>query len=355
MSSLLSQSSSSGIIDAIGDTPLVELQSLSNLTKRRIFGKCEFLNPGRSVKDRPALKMVETAERQGLLKPGYTLVEGTGGNTGVGLALVCAAKGYKCIFAMPKSIAKEKINSMKRYGASVLLCDSVPFTDRNHYFHVAAKLGEKPNHFFTNQFENLNNGDSHYHTTGPEIYKALDGKVNGFICAAGTGGTINGVSRFLKSRNKDVVVYLADCAGSGMYDYLENNKQNMYTDNLIPQTKFIKRSDGSSITEGIGIGRLTANFLNAEIDGAIKVSDVEAVEMAYHLLRNDGVYIGPSASLNVVGAVKLAKTLPEGSNVVTILCDSGDRYKSKLFNHKWLKEKELEPTITGNNIDFVSS
>jgi cysteine synthase len=354
MTSLSSGSFSNGIVDAIGDTPLIELKSLSKLTGRKIFGKCEFLNPGGSVKDRPALRMVEEAEQKGLLKPGYTLVEGTGGNTGVGLALVCAAKGYKCIFAMPKSIAEEKINSMKRYGAEVLLCESVPFTDKRHYFHVAAKLGEKPNYFFTNQFENLSNGDSHFHTTGPEIYKALGGKVNGFICAAGTGGTINGVSRYLKSKNKETIVYLADCVGSGMFDYLTTDKKNVYADELLPNTTFIKRSEGSSVTEGIGIGRLTLNFLNAEIDGAFQVSDVEAIEMAYHLLRNDGVYIGPSASLNVVGAVKLAKTLPEGSSVVTILCDGGDRYKSKIWNEKWLKEKALIPEVTGNTIDFVT-
>eukprot|EP00944_MAST-04C_sp_MAST-4C-sp1_P004542 g4542.t1 len=343
----------SGIVSAVGNTPLVELKSLSTITGRKIWGKCEMLNPGGSVKDRPALRMVEEAERQGLLKPGYTLVEGTGGNTGVGLALVCAAKGYKCTFAMPKSIAQEKINSMKRYGATVILCDSVPFTDKNHYFHVAAELGKKPGYFFTNQFENLNNGNSHFDTTGPEIYQALDGKVDGFVCAAGTGGTINGVSKFLKSKNKNTTVYLADCVGSGMFDYLKSNKQNMYTDDRLPGTKFIQRSEGSSITEGIGIGRLTQNFLNANIDDAIQVSDKEAVEMAYHLLRNDGVYIGPSAALNVVGAVKLARLLAEGANVVTILCDGGDRYKSKLYNQEWLKEKGLTPQNEGNNLDFM--
>ena len=212
---------------------------------------------------------------------------------------------------------------------------------------------ERSQDFFTNQFENLNNGNAHFDTTGPEIYQALNGKVDGFVCAAGTGGTINGVSKFLKSRNKNTTVYLADCVGSGMFDYLKSNKQNMYTDDRLPGTKFIQRSEGSSITEGIGIGRLTQNFLNANIDDAIQVSDKEAVEMAYHLLRNDGVYIGPSAALNVVGAVKLARLLAEGANVVTILCDGGDRYKSKLYNQEWLKEKGLTPQNEGNNLDFM--
>jgi cysteine synthase A len=242
---------------------------------------------------------------------------------------------------------------MKIYGAEVKLCESVPFTDQGHYFHVAEKLGEQDGFFFPNQFENLNNGDSHFETTGPEIFDALNGKVEGFICSAGTGGTISGISRYLKSKNSETKAFLCDPCGSGLFDYVTKDKANQYQEESLPNTTFIRRSEGSSVTEGIGIGRLTANFGSAKLDGAVFCTDIEAVEMAYYLLRNDGINVGPSAALNVCGAVKLARQLPEGSNVVTILCDGGARYSSKLFNEEWLKEKGLVPTQSGDDIGFV--
>ena len=341
------------ILSAIGNTPLIEIKSLTKiLNGSKIFGKCEHLNPGGSVKDRPALRMIEEAEKQGLLKPGYTICEGTGGNTGVGLAMIAAAKGYKAIFAMPESISKEKIDSMKLYGAEVLLCKSVPFTDQEHYFHVAAKLGKEAKCFFTNQFENLANGASHYENTAPEIYRALDGKVDGFATSCGTGGTVNGCSRYFKEQNDKIQVYVIDPLGSGLFDYI-NEKNNTYKENSLPNTTFIKRSEGTTISEGIGIDRLTENFKAANVDGAFQVTDQEAIEMAYHLLRNDGIFVGPSAALNVCGAVKLARKLKPGSNIVTILCDVGSNYNSKIFDSSWLKEKDLEPKVTDSSINFV--
>jgi cysteine synthase len=341
------------ILSAIGNTPLVEIKSLSAALGRKIFGKCEMMNPGGSVKDRPALRMITEAENAGLLKPGDTIVEGTGGNTGVGLALVAAAKGYKAIMAMPASIAREKIDSMKVYGAQVKLCQSAPFTSMDHYFHVAKTLGEKDGFFFCNQFENLNNSAAHFETTGPEIFSALQGNIDGFVCSAGTGGTISGISRYLKAQDERIQCYLIDPVGSGLFDYVTTDKGNVYTDSQLPSTTFIKRSEGDSMTEGIGIGRVTKNFSTSAIDGAFRGTDREAVEMAYYLLQHDGIFLGPSASLNVVGAVKLARTLPAGSSVVTIFCDGGANYRSKLYNEEWLKEKELLPQEAGKGLDFV--
>ncbi|GAB5360611.1 hypothetical protein AAMO2058_000642200 [Amorphochlora amoebiformis] len=332
-----------GILAAVGNTPLIELQSLSKSTGCRILAKCEHLNPGGSVKDRAALWMIEEAERKGLLPPEGTVCEGTGGNTGVGLAMVAAAKGYKSVMAMPRTIAKEKIDAMKIFGAQVILTPSVPFTDNRHYFHTARRVAEEtPGGFFTNQFENLANMRSHIEGTGPEIWSQAQEKVDGFICSAGTGGTISGVSQFLKSVNPNVAVYLIDPPGSGLKDYINGGP---YTEQLVAgtPTHFIKRSNGSSITEGIGIGRLTANFVQAKIDGVFQGSDEEAVEMAFHLKEVDGVLVGPSAALNAVGAVKLARKLGPGNTVVTVLCDSGDRYKSKLFNDSWIKAKGFSP------------
>ena len=342
------------ILEAIGNTPLIEIKSLTKILDNgtKIFGKCENLNPGGSVKDRPALKIITEAEKMGLLKPGDTICEGTGGNTGVGLAMIAAAKGYKAIFAMPESVSKEKINSMKLYGAEVILCENVPFTDQRHYFHVAKEMGKLPGYFFTNQFENLDNSQSHYETTAPEIFKALKGNIHGFVASAGTGGTISGCSRYLKEKNAEIKIYVVDPLGSGLFQYV-NEKNNTYKENVFPDTTFITRSDGSSVTEGIGIDRITANYKAANVDAAFQVTDQEAVEMAYHLVRNDGIFVGPSASLNVCGAVKLARKMKPGSNIVTILCDTGANYNSKIFDTSWLKEKGLEPIVKGNNIDFV--
>jgi cysteine synthase A len=352
------------VVDAIGNTPLIELKSLSKATGCRIFAKCEHMNPGGSIKDRAAKWLIEEAERKGELKPGDTICEGTGGNTGIGLAIVANAKGYKTIFAMPKSIAKEKIDTMKTYGATTILTPGVPFSDERHYFHVAAKLAaENEGYFFTNQFENLSNSQAHFESTAPEMYQQLEGKLDGFVCAAGTGGTIGGISAYLKEQSPAIQCYVIDPPGSGLKDLVESgvykegpspssNNTNYAGDKSV---KYIERSPGSSMTEGIGIDRMTANFERSIslLDGALTGTDREAVEMAYYLMRNEGLCIGPSAALNVVGAVKLGRKLGPGKAVATVICDGGDRYRSKLFSQQWLEEKGLVPTAQGSGLDFI--
>ena len=346
-----------GVLAAIGSTPLIELKSLSELTGSRILVKCEHLNPGGSVKDRAALHIIEAAEKSGALRRGVhdTIIEGTGGNTGIGLALVASAKGYKTIFAMPASLAEEKINTMKTLGAEVILTPGVPFSDPRHYFHVAAKkAAESRNIFFTNQFENTANAMAHYQGTAPEIWEQTGGgKIDGFVCSSGTGGTIGGISKYLKERNPLIQCYLIDCEGSALHPYVEqgvgyidrgkspSSGKTSYPGDLVVQ--YMERSPGSSICEGIGIDRKTSNFGLSMIDGAMKGSDQEAVEMAYFLKEKEGVFVGPSAALNVVGAVKLARRLGPGHTVVSILCDGGDRYRSKIWSDAWLKEKGLTP------------
>jgi cysteine synthase A len=337
------------ICSAIGRTPLVELRSLGHRLGRRVWAKCEQLNPGGSVKDRVALSVVLEAEARGRLRPGDTVVEGTGGNTGVGLALVCAARGYRCHLVMPDSIAREKIDAMQLYGASVQLVPAVPFSNTEHYAHISQRLGQQPGWFCTNQFETDANWRAHFGGTGPEIAAALPA-VDGFVCSCGTGGTLSGVSQFLKQRGR-TSVWLVDPEGSGLFEAVAStrveavggldNASNAYRVAEMPGTTFLRRSEGSSITEGIGIDRVTANFRRCVLDGALSATDAEVVRMAYWLLRNDGVFVGPSAALNVVGAVKLARALPEGSNVVTILCDTGAYYRSKLFSRPWLEAKGL--------------
>ena len=350
-----------GVLAAVGNTPLIELRSLSAATGCRILAKCEHLNPGGSVKDRAALWMIEDAERKGALRPGGTVCEGTGGNTGVGLALVAAAKGYAAVMAMPATIAQEKINAMRVLGARVVLCPGVPFTDARHYFHRAAAIAaETDNAIFTNQFDNLANMRCHLEGTAPEIWRQSGGKVDGFVCAAGTGGTIAGCSAFLKSANPACACYVIDPPGSALFDFVtrrlkgEDTRAKEATPVGVPTT-FIPRSEGNSVTEGIGIGRVTANFSNARLDGALSGTDREAIEMAYHLIEHDGVFVGPSAALNAVGAVKLARKLGPGHTVVTVLCDGGARYRSKMYTASWLAERGLTPRASGGfgNVDFV--
>lgn len=332
-----------GVLSAIGNTPLIELRSLSAATGCRVLAKCEHLNPGGSVKDRAALWMIEAAEESGAIRPSdgdnVVVCEGTGGNTGVGLALVCAAKGYRSIMAMPASIAREKIEAMQTFGAEILPCPSVPFTDNRHYYHTARRAAEAhPGGVFLNQFENEANFRSHLEGTAPEIWAQAGGRVDGFVCAAGTGGTISGVSQFLKAVNPSVAVFLIDPPGSGLRDFVRGapaREEKVEGDRV----RFIQRSPGSSVTEGIGIGRVTANFARAVVDGAFEGSDEEALQMGYHLKEADGVYVGPSAALNAVGAVKLARKLGPGHTIVTVLCDSGTRYKSKMYNKDWLQAK----------------
>ena len=330
-----------GLLETIGNTPLVELRSLSRATGCRILAKCEHMGPGGSVKDRPAALIITELERRGLLVPrdareaagderAFTIVEGTGGNTGVGMALVAAARGYKCVLTMPSNTAQAKVDVARAFGAEVIVCPMVPFSDARHYYHVAERLSrELPNAVWGNQFEGLDNSEAHFRTTGPEIWKQSGKDVDGLVLAAGTGGTMGGLSRFLRSVNPRLAVWLIDPPGSSLAHFVE-------TGEMAPAA-------GSTITEGIGIARLTANFASsAKIDGAFRGTNEEAVAMSYYLLRREGIFVGPSAALNVAGAVKLARKLGPGHTVVTVLCDGGARYMSKLYSPEWLKEQGLE-------------
>jgi cysteine synthase A len=330
-----------GLLETIGNTPLVGLRSLSQATGCRILAKCEHMGPGGSVKDRPAAHIITELERRGQLVPReardaagdartFTIVEGTGGNTGVGMALVAAARGYKAVFTMPSNVAQSKIDVARAFGAEVIVCPMVPFSDARHYYHVAERLSrELPNAVWGNQFEGLDNSESHFRTTGPEIWRQAGKDVDGLVVAAGTGGTMGGLSRFLRSVNPRLAVWLIDPPGSSLAHYVE-------TGEMAPAA-------GSTVTEGIGIGRLTANFASsAKIDGAFRGSNEEATAMCYYLLRREGIFVGPSAALNVVGAVKLARKLGPGHTVVTVLCDGGSRYMDKMYSPEWLKAQGLE-------------
>lgn len=325
----------------VGNTPLIYLKSLSEATGCNIYGKAEFMNPSGSVKDRAAKQMVHEAESAGLLKSGGTIIEGTGGNTGIALAAIGTSKGYKVILCMPNIIAKEKVQLAERFGAQVYLQPLVPFTNDENYAKKAASLGKTtPNSIHTDQFENLANYRAHFTTTGPEIWRQTDGRVDAFITSAGTGGTLAGISSFLKqASNGRVKCYLIDPLGSILYNFVENGR-------MVAQ--------GSSEIEGIGIGRITANFKQGELDGAVRGTDIEAINMAYYMMRNEGLCLGPSAALNCVGAVKAARKLGPGHTVVTILCDSGERYSSKIYNDEWLAKHNLMPTSTsGKDVAFV--
>lgn len=313
---------------AVGKTPLIRIESLSQLTGCEIYGKAEFLNPGGSVKDRAALGIIQDAENKGLLKPNDTIYEGTAGNTGIGLATIAAERGYACTIVMPDNQAPEKFQTLQALGAKVLAVPPVPFANPNHFYHTAKRLAEEtPHSFWANQFENTANSDYHLQTTGPEIWQATQGQIDYFVSATGTGGTISGVSRYLKSQSEAIKVVLVDPDGSGMHSYFKSGEI---------------RSTGSSVTEGIGIMRLTANFKLARIDEAMQVNDQQMIEMLYHLARHDGLLVGTSAALNVFAAYQIAKKHQGQKKViVTVLCDSALRYQSRLFNPAWLKEKNL--------------
>ena len=329
------------VTEAVGGTPLIYLRSLSEATGCHIYGKAEYMNPAGSVKDRAAKLMIQEAEKSGKLKPGGTIVEGTGGNTGIALAAFGAAKGYKVILAVPNIIAKEKIASAERYGAKVLLQPLVPFANPENYARKAESLAkELPNAVFTNQFENLANFRAHFATTGPEIWEQTNGQVDAFVTSAGTGGTLAGVSCFLKQISSGrIKCFLIDPMGSILYNYVETGRT---------------VAEGNSEIEGIGIGRITSNFSQGELDGALRGTDLEAVNMAYFLMRNEGLCLGPSAALNVVGAVKMARHIGPGKVIVTILCDSGERYASKIYNDEWLDKQKLRPTVTsGKDLAFI--
>ncbi len=321
-----------GLADAIGNTPLIRLNHFSELTGCEILGKAEFMNPGGSVKDRAARAIIEDAERSGRLLPGGTVVEGTAGNTGIGLAHICNVRGYRLVIVMPDNQSPEKYQTIETLGAEVLRVKTVPYSDPNHYQKVARRLAEEiPGAVWANQFDNTANRDTHEQTTGPEIWAQTDGRIDAFVTATGTGGTLGGVSRFLKRqtnhRGRKPLALLADPQGSSLYHWLRDGE--------------LKATGPGSITEGIGIGRVTANLEGAPLDDALHVTDVECVRTVYQLLREEGLFLGSTSGVNVAAALQAARRLGPGHTIVTILCDTGAKYQSRLFNRKWLAEKGL--------------
>ena len=321
-----------GFGDAIGNTPLIKLRAASARTGCTIFGKAEFLNPGGSVKDRAARAIIEAAEARGELRPGGVIVEGTAGNTGIGLALVANARGYRTVIVMPETQSQEKKDMLRLCGADLRLVPALPYRDPGNYVRVserlAAELAASEPHgaIWANQFDNTANMDAHVRTTGPEIWAQTAGKVDGFVAAVGTGGTLAGTGLALKERNKDVVVALADPMGSAIYNYYQNGEL---------------KAEGGSISEGIGQGRITQNLAPAPIDTQFQISDQEALPLVFDLLRHEGLVMGGSTAINIAGAIRLAEQLGPGHTIVTILCDWGHRYQSKLYNPAFLREKEL--------------
>ncbi len=323
---------SNGIIEAIGNTPLIKLERVSAATGCTILGKAEFMNPGQSVKDRAALFIIEDAVKKGELKPGGVIVEGTAGNTGIGLALVGNAMGYRSVIVIPETQSQEKKDTLRLCGAELVEVPAVPYSNPNNYVKLSGRLAEqlakteKNGAIWANQFDNVANRQGHVETTGPEIWRQTDGKVDGFTCAVGTGGTLAGIGIALKSFNKAVRIALADPMGAALYSYYKTGTL---------------KSEGSSITEGIGQGRITKNLEGAPIDTAYQIPDAEAVPIIFDLLEHEGLCLGGSSGINVAGAVRLAKELGPGHIIVTILADYGTRYQSKLFNPQFLREKHL--------------
>ena len=317
-----------GLVDAIGNTPLIRLKHVSDETGCEILGKAEFMNPGGSVKDRAAKGIVEDYEAKGVLKPGGILIEGTAGNTGIGFAHVCNARGYRCVIVMPDNQAPEKYAQIEAMGAQVVKVKAVPYTDPNHYQKVAKRMAEETKDaVWGNQFDNVANRSAHEKTTGPEIWEQTDGKIDAFVTSTGTGGTLAGISRYLKTKSSKVKVYLADPQGSALYNWVTKGE--------------LKVEGPGSITEGIGTTRVTANLADTPLDGALHIVDADTVRHVYRLLREEGLYLGSTSGVNVAAAVQLAKKLGPGHTIVTILCDSGVKYQSRLFNKHWLAEKGL--------------
>ncbi len=322
-----------GFVETIGNTPLIRLNRLSDETGCEILGKAEFLNPGSSVKDRAALFMIKDAEARGALKPGGLIVEGTAGNTGIGLALCANAMGYRTLIVIPKTQSQEKKDMLRLCGAELMEVPAVPFKNPDNYVHVATRTAEEmrktePNGvLYANQWDNTANRQAHFEGTGPEIIRQTDGAVDAFICAVGTGGTLAGCSMYLRQEKPDIVIGLADPAGACMYNYFSNGE--------------LTATEGSSITEGIGQGRITGNLEGVTVDKPYLVPDSDAVRMVFDLLKDEGLCLGGSSGINVAGAVRLARDMGRGHTIVTLLCDSGTRYQSKLFNPAFLREKGL--------------
>ncbi|XGB41299.1 MAG: cysteine synthase A [Nodosilinea sp. LVE1205-7] len=316
-----------GFVDAIGHTPLIRINSLSQATGCEILGKAEFLNPGGSVKDRAALYIIQDAETRGLLKPGGTVVEGTAGNTGIGLAHICNARGYRCLIIIPDTQSQEKIDLLRTLGAEVKTVPAVPYRDPNNYVKLSGRIAaEMDNAIWANQFDNLANRQAHYQTTGPEIWQQTDGRVDGWVAATGTGGTYAGVALFLKEQNPAIQCVVADPLGSGLYSYIKTGEIKI---------------EGNSITEGIGNSRVTANMEGVPIDDAMQISDPEALAVLYQLLYQDGLFMGGSVGINLAAAAELARRMGPGHRIVTILCDGGSRYQSRIYNRNWLEQKGL--------------
>ncbi|KUE85030.1 cysteine synthase [Cupriavidus necator] len=318
-----------GFAGTIGHTPLIRLAGLSAETGCDIYGKAEFLNPGGSVKDRAALYIIRDAERRGLLMPGGTVIEGTAGNTGIGLAHLCAARGYRCIVVIPDTQSPEKMERLRMLGAEVRAVPAKPYADPDNYQKIAGRLAdETDNAIWANQFDNLANRQAHYETTGPEIWHATGGHIDAFTCSTGTGGSLAGIARCLKEHKPGVRIVLADPHGSALYNFVKHREL---------------KAEGSSITEGIGTSRVTANLQDTPIDDAVRIDDQTCVDMVYRLLREEGLFLGGSSGINVGAAVALAREMGPGHTIVTLLCDRGDLYMARLFNETWLEGKGLQP------------
>jgi cysteine synthase A len=320
------------VVEAIGDTPLIRLRRASEATGCEIWGKAEFMNPGQSVKDRAALYIVRDAEQRGALKPGGTIVEGTAGNTGIGLAMVGSALGYRTVIVIPRTQSQEKKDAIRLLGAELVEVDAVPYANPNNYVKYSGRLAEELNAsepngaIWANQFDNVANRQAHVETTAQEIWDQTGGKVDGFVCAVGSGGTLAGVAIGLREHKPDVAIALADPFGAALFNWYDHGEM---------------KAEGSSITEGIGQGRITANLEGLSVDHAYRIADAEALEIIYDLVQHEGMCMGGSTGINVAGAIRLARDLGPGKTIVTILCDQGQRYQSKIFNPQFLRERDL--------------
>jgi cysteine synthase A len=325
-----------GVDEHVGNTPLIRLRRLSDLTGCEILGKAEFMNPGGSVKDRAAYGIITDAEQRGLLKPGATIIEGTAGNTGIGLALIGNARGYKTVIVIPDNQSPEKISLLRTFGAEVTVVPEKPYRDPANYNHIARRLAEERDWFWANQFDNTANRQAHYRSTGPEIWQQTKGQVTAFVAAVGTGGTLAGTTTYLKEQSPNVAAVCADPYGAAMWSWFTNGN----TDT----------NDGDSFAEGIGQGRVTKNIEGITVDKAYRIDDQTALTIVYQLLREEGLFLGLSSGINVAGAARFAKERGPGQTIVTVLCDSGHKYQSTLFNSEWLAAKHLDSRLPVESI-----
>jgi len=323
-----------GLDHFVGNTPLIRLKKLSELTGCEILGKAEFMNPGGSVKDRAALGIITQGEKDGLLFPGCTIVEGTAGNTGIGLTVIGQARGYKTVIIIPETQAPEKIALLRALGAEVIPVPAKPYSDPGNYNHIARRMAEENGWFWANQFDNLANRQGHYNSTGPEIWEQTHGSVDAFVAAIGTGGTLAGTSQFLKTKNAGIHTVCADPFGASMWGWFTQQRLDL--------------DDGDSFAEGIGQGRVTKNIENLQVDKAYRVDDQFAISIIHQLLHEEGLFLGLSSGINIGGALRYAQDHGPGKTIVTILCDTGQKYQSKLFNPEWLAENDLNPVPVEN-------